>query len=280
MSGQAMGHAGPAALLHVGRVGHARHVAPRGQFAYRLWMLSVDLDRIGEVARASRLFRHNRRGLVSLHDADHGPRDGSPLRPWVEAQLREAGLAACSARIHFMVMPRVLGHGFNPLAFFFCHDAAGRLGAVLHQVKNTFGQQHGYLMPVPPAASGAIRQRATKRLHVSPFFDTEGSYRFAFTAPDFMGRGDDGPGGAFALRILYGAGGERRMSATMRLRARPFSDAALARLLAAMPLAPVRVLAAIHWQALLLWLRGARFHRAPPPPAHGVSLPTMPAGAA
>lgn len=254
-----------AAMLHVGVVNHIRHVAPLRRFAYRFWMLSVDLDHIDAVARGSRLFRHNRRGFVSLHDVDHGPRDGTTLRPWVVAQLHAAGLSAFAARIHFMVIPRVLGLAFNPIAFFFCHDANGQLGAVLHQVKNTFGHQHGYLMPVSPGARA--RQSAAKRLHVSPFFDTDGSYRFAFTAPDFSRAG-----GEFALRIGYGTATQRRMTANMRLRAIPFSDAALLRLLAAMPLMPVRVLSAIYWQAMLLWLGGARFHRTPPAPSVPVSL--------
>ena len=53
------------------------------------------------------------------------------------------------------------------------------------------------------------------------------------------------------------------MTATMRLTARPFTDVALARLLFAMPLLPFTVMAAIHWQAIKLWLRGAKFHTSP-----------------
>ena len=250
----------PPALLHVGRVGHARHVAPKRRFAYRIWMLSVDLDRIGEVARGSRLFRHNRRGLISLHDADHGPRDGSPLRPWVESQLQAAGLSDYAERIHFMVIPRVLGFAFNPIAFYFCHDTAGRLGAILHQVKNTFGHQHVYLAPVVNDGR-VVRQSAAKRLHVSPFFDTDGGYRFAVTAPDFAD-----PATGFTLRIVYGTADEKRLTAAMHLQGRPMRDSTMLRLLAALPFTPVRIIAAIHWQALRLWLGGARFHRTPPPP--------------
>ena len=255
----------PPALLFTGRVAHVRHVPPRVRFAYRLWMLGLDLDRLDAIG--GRLFRHNAAGIVGLRDRDHGPRDGGALRPWVEQRLAEAGLSAFAARIHFLLIPRVLGYGFNPIAFYFCHDAAGRLGAVLHQVKNTFGGQHGYLMPVEPGAT--TRQRAAKRMHVSPFFDLHGGYQFAFSAPDFS-RADGGTG--FALSIRYGTPEARRLTATMRLRAQPLTDAALARQLAAMPLMPLKVIAAIHWQALLLWLRGARYHPAAPAPAAPVSL--------
>ena len=238
-------------MLHAGKVAHVRHTPFVHRFGYRMWMLSLDLDATVE----SRLFHRNRAGLVSLHDRDHGPRDGSALRPWVEAQLARAGLLAFGHRIRLMAIPRVLGYAFNPIAFYLCHDASGRLGAVVHQVKNTFGDQTAYVLPVPDAR-GTIRQNATKKMHVSPFFDMQGGYRFAFSDPARR---------EFRLSIRYGAEDAPRMTATMRLRAATLTDAALARLLLAMPLMPVKVFAAIHWEAIRLKLRGARYHPLPPP---------------
>ena len=214
------------ASLHVGRVGHIRHVAPRVRFDYRMWMLSIDLD---APPPRSRLFRRNRPGLVSLHDRDHGPRDGSPLRPWVEARLAAAGLFRFAAGIRFMAIPRVLGYAFNPIAFYLCHDEQGRLGAVLHQVKNTFGDQTSYLLPIDGERGHG---RMAKRMHVSPWFDLAGGYRFAVSAPDIAA-----PAGRFAVGIRYGADAEPRLTASMRLASRPFTDGALLRLLLAMPLA-------------------------------------------
>lgn len=237
--------------LHVGKVAHVRHTPFMHRFSYRIWMLSFDLDAPGQ----SWLFRRNRTAVVSLHDRDHGPRDGSPLRPWVETQLDAAGLGAFSSRIRLMAIPRVLGYAFNPIAFYLCHDTSGRLGAVIHQVKNTFGDQTAYVLPVP-AVPGPIHQSVEKRMHVSPFFDMKGGYRFAFSNPN---------GPEFNLSIRYGADDTPRMTATMRLKAEPLTDGRLLRLLVAMPLMPVAVFAAIHWQAVRLKLRGARFHPVPPP---------------
>jgi DUF1365 family protein len=244
----------PAGLLHTGVVWHRRHVSPLYRFNYRIWMLSLDLDRIDGLGL--RLFRSDRAGVVSLHARDHGARDGSALRPWVEQHLQRSRLTEFGATIRFMMIPRVLGYGFNPIAFFFCYDAAGRLGAVLHQVKNTFGDQHPYLLPVESAA-GVVRQDSPKRMHVSPFFDLHGGYRFAFTRPDFIA------GGRFALSIRYGTQEAARMTATMRLQAQELTDGALLRQLLIMPMMPLKVTAAIHWQALKIWLGGARYHPAP-----------------
>lgn len=238
-------------MLHSGKVAHVRHTPFVHRFSYRMWMMSLDLDTVAETV----LFRRNRAGVVSMQDADHGPRNGSKLRPWVEAHLARAGLANFAHRIRLMAIPRVLGYAFNPIAFYLCHDRDGRLGAVLHEVKNTFGDQTAYVLPVPDA-SGTIRQTASKQMHVSPFFDMQGGYRFAFSDPS---------GPDFRLSLRYGAEDARRMTATMRLRAEPLSDRALARLLLAMPLMPVKVFAAIHWEAIRLKLKGARYHPAPPP---------------
>ncbi len=241
------------ATLYAGRVSHIRHTPFRHIFAYRVWMMAVDLDSLDELAKTSKLFAHNRAALLSIHDKDHGFRDGRKLRAYVESALAEQNLSQYSTKITFITMPRWLGYAFNPISFYFCHDADGKLGAVLHQVKNTFGGQVGYLMPVNDTAN--IRQSATKHMHVSPFFDMEGGYRFALNAP----------GERFNVAIEYGTPGQKRMTAAMSLQARPWSDASLLRLCVEMPFTPLKVIFAIHWQALKLFLRGAKFHRAPEP---------------
>lgn len=246
-----------AVMLHTGAVSHTRHVAPRRRFAYRFWMLSADLDTMP----ATRLFRRNAAGLVSLHDADHGPRDGSALRPWVEAELARAGLADAAARIRLLTIPRVLGYGFNPISFYFCHRRDGSLGGVIHEVRNTFGGLVAYCLPVE---GERIRQDCTKRLHVSPFFDMQGDYRFAFRPPSFE------PGEEWSIGITHAGPDGRRMTAAMRLVAQPYTEAAMARLALSHALLPARVLGAIHWQAVQLWLRGAQFHPMPAPLADAI----------
>ncbi|MDE8344786.1 MAG: DUF1365 domain-containing protein [Acidocella sp.] len=236
--------------LFAGRVAHIRHTPFRHKFDYRIWMLAAELDQLDALGAASRLFSHNRAGLLSIQDRDHGFRDGRGLRAYVETALAAQNLSAFAARIVFVTMPRLLGFAFNPISFYYCYDEHGTLGAVLHQVKNTFGGQIGYLMPVGDGP--LIRQSAPKRMHVSPFFDEQGGYRFALTAPLEK----------LMVSIQYGAA-EKRMTATMGLRARDWSDRSLLRLLFEMPLTPLKVIIAIHWQALKIWVRGAKYHPAP-----------------
>ena len=168
-------------------------------------------------------------------------------------KLDNAGLSDFTHLIRFMTMPRIFGFAFNPISFFLCFDTEGGLGAVIHQVKNTFGDQTEYVLPVDPGQK-TIRQQTGKRMHVSPFFDMKGGYKFAFSDPT---------GPDFNLSIRYGAEQTPRMTAMMKLHAEPATDRRLLGLLLAMPLMTVKVFAAIHWQALRLFIRGARYHPAP-----------------
>ncbi len=239
----------PFASFYTGRVTHKRHDAISHKLNYAIWMLSVDLDHIDELAAHSWLFCHNRFGVLSLRDRDHGFRDGTALRPYVEGALAAQGMAAFGHRVAFMTIPRLLGYAFPPISFYFCYDGAGELGAVLHQVKSTFGDQIGYLMPM----AAHREQTHPKQMHVSPFFDMGGGYRFALTPP----------GETFRISITYGTEDTPRLTATMKLARRPWNAASLREILLKMPLIPVTIMLAIHWNALKLFLKGAKFHSMP-----------------
>jgi DUF1365 family protein len=243
------------AILYRMRVMHARHQPFRHRFEYRIWTLLLDIDRVAEVAAGSRLFAAERAGLVSFRARDHGARDGSPLRPWVERHLAAHGMADCAARIRLLAMPRVAGYVFNPISIYFCDRDDGSPGAVLYEVKNTFGDQHGYLTPLTGEAPW--RHGADKIFHVSPFIGMAARYNFTLSRPAER----------FAIAIEETDGeGAPLLTATMAGRGVVMTDRSLAGALAAMPFVTAKTIAAIHWQALKLWRKGASFHARPAPP--------------
>ena len=134
--------------LYVGEVMHRRSRPKAYEFVYRVFNIVVDIDKLRDDALGRRLFSYNRFNLFSFYDRDHGARDGSTLRPWVEKHLADAGLSHAAAHIRLLCMPRVLGYVFDPISIYYCSDPEGNLAAVLYEVKNTFGDQHGYLFPV------------------------------------------------------------------------------------------------------------------------------------
>lgn len=248
-----------AAALYVGETWHRRFEPRVHEFRYRVFQLLVDVDRMDEAACGLRLLRVGRFGLFSLHPGDHGDRSSAPLRGWVEERLAGAGLTCEAATIRLLAFPRILGFAFNPLSIFFVHDGSGELEAVVYEVNNTFGQTHAY---VAPAGAGRRQvQRAEKRFYVSPFYKVEGEYRFDLAPPDER----------FELRIVKAKAGRPDFVATQEALRVPLSDRALLRLFLGMPLMTLKVVAAIHWEALRLWLKGAPFVAQPPTPSHGWS---------
>ena len=162
-----------------------------------------------------------------------------------------------------------MGYVFNPLSTYFCHRADGSLGAILYEVNNTFGERHGYAIPVAPGCNSPIEQGCAKALHVSPFLGMDMAYRFHIVPP--------GEGVAIGVTVEDGNGPV--LTASFGGRRRALTDATLARLTFRYPLMTAKVIAGIHWEALRLWRKGVPVHRRPPPPsvppAVAVPEPTM-----
>ena len=254
--------------IYFGRVMHKRLRPFRHRFAYRVYAFLFDLDELGRLDRELPLFSHNRANLFSLRDRDHGPRDGSALKPWAERLCAEAGVELGGGRVELLCLPRLFGYVFNPLSLWFCHGAEGELRAVIYEVRNTFGQQHSYVIPLtaPPAGEEAFDQACDKGFYVSPFLPMAASYRFRLRPP----------GQRLAVLIRQAVKEGEILLATWSGRSARLGLGSLSRALLLYPLLTFKIVLAIHWQALWLWAKGARYHRRPQPPREPVSL-EMPA---
>ncbi|MCB8876602.1 DUF1365 domain-containing protein [Acidisoma silvae] len=253
--------------LYPGVVMHRRYHPARHDLRYRIFSILIDLDEMQSLSSKLRLFSVGRFNLVSFFERDHGDGRAQGLRDWVRDQCAAAGIDASGA-IRLLCMPRVLGHAFNPLSVFFCHDAAGALRGILYQVNNTFGQRHSYLIGVENPESRSIRQATRKVFHVSPFMPMDMEYRFRVLPPgkrlsvviDGMGA----VGGATGKVITAGLSGQRV----------ELTDAALLGAVLKSPALGLKVIAGIHWEALKLWRKKVGFYPKPAPPAHTVTIVT------
>jgi len=260
---------GFASALYAGAVVH-RRFRPRGHhLRYRMFQMLLDLDEAPRLAGALRLFSHNAFNLFSFHDRDHG--DGRPdLRAWVDDVLGAAGITIAGGSVRILCMPRMLGHVFNPLSLYFCRRADGALAAMIYEVNNTFGQRHSYLIPAVEGAGGAIRQTCAKAFHVSPFMDMAMSYDFQVTAP-----------AAHIATTIEGrdSDGELIIAASFAGRRRAITGQTLLRAFFEYPLLTLKVVAAIHWEAVKLILKGLRVRPVPPAPNEAVTLVSPPSPA-
>lgn len=239
--------------LYQGHVEHQRHGAKRHAFRYRVFSMLLDLDEAAALSARSHIFGFNRRALLSFHEADHGAGTTTGLKDWAIGHLTSAGLTACDSdksaiSVRVLCYPRILGYVFNPLTVYYCYDEADELMATLHEVHNTFGEKHTYVLPARADETGRVRQSSPKYMYVSPFTALDGQYRFALNNPDktlqlFIGLSQDG------VRIL---------TATFAGKRKAFSDAALLATFFLYPLMTLKVIAGIHFEALRLWLKGVK----------------------
>ncbi len=261
------------AMLYFGEVMHAR-LKPMGhRFSYRVMSLLIDLDRLEVADRQSRLFGVNRTAIYSFNEADHGPRDGSSLRRYVQRCAEQHGIDLSGGRVLLLCYPRLFGFTFNPLSVYFGYRADGELALMIYEVRNTFGELHAYVLPVKSgeASDAGIRQTQEKLFYVSPFIEMAMRYHFRVSPP-----GDN-----VRLRILETDRDGPLLAATFNGRRRALTSPALLRSLFALPLVTPKIVAAIHWEALRLWFKGARLvprpHAAPAntDPGHKPALNTV-----
>lgn len=250
------------ACVYAGEVMHQRFFSASYRFRYRVFSLLLDIDAIDRAAASSWLFSRNRFNLLSFHDRDHLPEGSDDLRGWAEAVLARAGVHAPSPRIRLLCFPRVLGWVFNPLSLWYCEDADGTPVAVIAEVRNTFGERHCYLLkPREGADDWPLRQYHPKDFHVSPFIQMDAGYEFRLSRPNE------------ALRIVIREFQDDRLMlvATQTGQRRPLRTRELLAQTLRVPMQTLKVLVAIHWQALKIWLKGEQFHRKPEPPLEEVS---------
>ena len=252
-------------LIAFGHVHHDRLRPSRNRFSYPTAFLLLPMRALAANPAAAGALAFNRAGLISFQERDHGDgrsaAQGGALA-WLDELLRAEGITDADGEVWLHAYPRVLGHSFKPVSFWYCERADGQLRAIVAEVNNTFGERHCYLLDQPDYG---VELQAEKVFHVSPFCAVEGRYRFRFLrepAPEGERR---------QVHIDHDdeAGPLLRTSVGGRLEA--VTSASLRRALLGHPAMTLMIVARIHWQALKLWCKRVRFHTKPAPPDRCVS---------
>lgn len=251
----------PAVSFFRSHVAHVRLRPHAHRFSYVVPIIAVDIDRLDEANHVTPMFSIGRFNLLSFHPADHGAHDNKPLRGHVEALARSGGISAHLSRIELVCMPRVLGSAFNPLSVFYCWTSAG-LDALIYEVRNTFGQSHSYVMQVREREGKVAPHECDKLLFVSPFMDMALRYRFLVTIP----------GETLNLKILERDESGVVLTALLAARRLEPKSATLLALALRQFLGGLKVLGAIHFEALRLWLKGHHIRPLPDAPPAAASF--------
>jgi DUF1365 family protein len=258
--------------LYRGWVRHRRYARPGHgghAFRYRVFLLYLALDELEQgalsAARISPLFSIDRPNLISFRRRDYLGDAAVPLDRAVRDLVeRETGRRP-AGRIGLLTHPRYFGYVMNPVSFYYCYTPAGdAVETVVAEIENTpWGERHAYVLDEAQNLGGLRqkRYRFGKSFHVSPFMPMQQTYDWRFRTPgehvvihmqSFEQRGE-----------RDGEPEERVFDATMALRRQPLEGRALHGALLRHPFMTGKVIAAIYWQALRLWLGRAPFHEHP-----------------
>jgi DUF1365 family protein len=243
--------------LYEGHVMHAPSRPAKNSFRYRVWFAYIDLAELEALDAEVRGFGHDRRAWAVFRDRDHGPRDGSPLRPWVDDLLASAGIDLEGGPVRILSLLRGGPFGFYPVSFWYCFGADGLLRAVLAEVQNTFGGHHNYLLHeagAPMEFGGDLF--APKVFHVSPFIPMDARYRFTFTMPTER----------LSVAIHEDVEGAPMFVAGVTLQEHPFDSATMRRLNHTYLSMPLRAWLLIHFQAIRLLAKRVGFFSDPGAP--------------
>ena len=242
-------------MLLEASVMHKRLHPQSNGFTYPTSFLVLPLDCL-EHAKSSLRFAIDKFGFLSFLQKDHGPKDGSSLKQWANRFQQEHGLSEDINNVILVAMPRVWGFAFKPVSFWFFLDGNDQMKAVICEVNNTFGETHSYLCekvdkgPIDPQD----HLLAEKKFHVSPFMGRTGHYRFrfSFTAEKLS-----------VFIDLYDEQNRKQLITSVSGRLRPMKKDAGTRSLSKHSISTLGALVLIHWQALRLFCKGAKFFTKP-----------------
>ena len=235
--------------IYEGWVRHRRFAPHAHAFRYRMYMMYLDLAEIEHVFDGRLFWSTRGKNVVEFRRSDYLGDPAIPLDKAVRARVRDVRGHAPTGPIRMLAHLRTFGHCFNPVTFYYCYQADGStLDCIVAEITNTpWKEKHSYILPVADADrhGQAMRWNFGKRFHVSPFLPMERDYAWRFVAPDDNLR--------VHMDVLDGK--SRQFDATLVMERRRLSGATLARALLRYPAMTARVVAAIHWQAFLIFLR-------------------------
>ena len=233
--------------IYVGSVIHKMFKPKKHFFKYSVFSLFLDLDEINELDRQIPFFSYNKFNILSFFDKDHGYRDGSSIKNWLIHVLQKKNISTINIKIKILCYPRIFGYVFNPLSIFFIYDADSNPIAILYEVKNTFGEQHTYVFKID-IKNKQILNNCKKKFYVSPFMDLESKYFFKVLIPNerlsviIDQRDKEG-------KLLFASQDGERVK---------LSSKNLLKSYLKHPLMTLKIISAIHYEALKLWMKGIK----------------------
>jgi DUF1365 family protein len=219
-------------------------------------MFWLDLDEIDQIAKKYWLVSRNRFNYFNFRDADHvqlpadKPDTSKNVKQHIVDYLHSQGVKPSNPSIYLLTNLRTLGYQFNPVSFYFVYEN-GQAVCCVAEVGNTFGEMKLYLLSKETLKDNEFTYQTKKYFYVSPFIDHDVDFAFHLQVPSDK----------LNLRIDDYRNGQRFFIATLTGKKKPLTQARLVAYSLRFPLITLKVIALIHWNALLLWLKKVPYRR-------------------
>ena len=231
--------------IYNGQVIHKRFKPKEHFFKYKVFSLLLDLSELQLLEKELKIFSYNKFNILSFYDIDHGPRDGTSIISWVKDNLKNSNIYSEEIKIKLLCYPRVFGYVFNPLSIFFVYDKNSNLVSILYEVKNTFGEQHTYVFKIDKN-NILFEHSCKKKFHVSPFIEMNCLYYFKILKPEDK----------LSVLINLNDDNGKLLFASQDGQKRELNNKNLVISYLSHPLMSFKIIGAIHFEALKLWLKG------------------------
>jgi uncharacterized protein len=231
--------------IYVGRLRHRRFQPKHHEFTYPIFMVCLDVDRIREMMSISALTGYNRWNWASFFDEDHFGNPALTLRNRLALDAQAYLTSLPKGKVFLLTHLRYLGYNFNPVSFFFCKNPGGRTECIVAEVNNTFGETHNYWLSRCEGNGNSVQYRFQKEFHVSPFMEMNQQYDWTFASS----------GDSLIIQTNSFENGEHIFDATLKLEPREWNRKNLHAVLRSYPWMTLKVITAIHWHAVWLWLK-------------------------
>lgn len=243
--------------IYEGRVRHSRREPAVHRFNYRLFMMYLDLDELPSLFAKRSCWSVSGPTIARFRRSDHLGPESQALAESVRDLVESETGNRVGGPIRLLTNLAYFGYCFNPVSFYYCFSEDGEtLEYIVAEVNNTpWGELDTYVLDCsrPQGSSKAWNFRPDKKMHVSPFIPMEVEYHWALSEPTEH----------LSVFMANSKHGKRFFSASMSLNRKSINARSLAGVLIRFPFMTLKIIAAIYWEALRLWVKRVPFYSHP-----------------